>query len=154
MSHLTTRVRVAAPPETVFELVADPSRAPDWQTLVASVRELEGPPGVVGSSFTGLIRIPGRAIEARFAVTAANRPNRLEITVTTAGGWARTTVAIAPDEAGSTVDVRLDYELAGETLGGLLGLLTGNAIEREFAATARRLAAAADSGDRRTPSGG
>lgn len=144
MSHLTAHLRVRVPPETVFDLVADPARAPEWQSLVASVRDPTGVSGTVGSAFTGVIEVAGRAIQARFLVTAASRPHRFEVTATTAGGWARTTVAIAPDGSGSAVEVRLDYELAGETLGGLLGMLTGNAIEREFLTTVRRLATVAE----------
>ena len=42
---------------------------------------------------------------------------------------------IEPDGAGSEIRISLEYELPGEIVGSLFGLLTGNRIEREFRRT-------------------
>jgi hypothetical protein len=51
------------------------------------------------------------------------------------GGWARWTTMIEPDGDGSRLRVTLEYELPGEIVGSLFGMLTGNRIEREFRRT-------------------
>jgi hypothetical protein len=62
---------------------------------------------------------------------------------------------IEPANGGSAVQVDLEYELPGEILGSLFGMLTGNRLEQEFKKTygnLRRLAEA-ESGSLVGPSG-
>jgi uncharacterized protein YndB with AHSA1/START domain len=135
MSHLSTTFRVDAPPDTVFGLVADPARAPEWQTMITEMGEISGRPGGVGSSYIGFYRVAGRRIEGHFIVTAAERPTLLQAAGTTRGGWARWTTVIEAVEGGSEVRVDLEYELPGELIGSLFGILTGNRLEQEFRRT-------------------
>jgi uncharacterized protein YndB with AHSA1/START domain len=57
MSALVSTIEIARPPDEVFSYVTDPTRFPDWQHDVVSVR-MEGtdPPGV-GTRFTTTRRI-------------------------------------------------------------------------------------------------
>jgi uncharacterized protein YndB with AHSA1/START domain len=145
MSHLATTIRVAAPPEIVFDLVADPSRGPQWQTMISDMGEISGRPGGVGSSYIGYYRVAGRRLEGRFVVTAAERPTLHQAAGTTRGGWARWTTMIEPVDGGSEVRVDLEFELPGEMIGSLFGKLTGNRLEQELNKTydnLRRLAEA------------
>jgi hypothetical protein len=155
MSHLSTTFRVDAPPDTVFSLIADPSRAPEWQTMISEMGEISGRPGGVGSSYTGFYRVAGRRIEGHFIVTAAERPTLHQAAGTTRGGWARWTTVIAAIDGGSEVRADLEYELPGELIGSLFGILTGNRLEQEFRRTydnLRELAEAdADPRRRRRP---
>jgi ribosome-associated toxin RatA of RatAB toxin-antitoxin module len=155
MSHLSTTFRVDAPPDKVFDLVADPSRAPEWQTMITEMGEISGRPGGVGSSYVGFYRVAGRRIEGHFVVTAAERPSLHQAAGTTRGGWARWTTVIEPVDGGSEVRVDLEYELPGELIGSLFGILTGNRLEQEFRRTydnLRELAEAeADPRKRRPP---
>lgn len=132
MSHLSQTVHIDADREIVFDLLADPDRAPEWQGLVTDVRDVRGAPGTVGSTVTWLLRVSGRQLDARWTITGAERPVRLESHGTTTGGWARSTIELRPSGTGTTLVAAVDYELPGDILGGFLGLLTGNAIEREF----------------------
>jgi len=145
MSHLATTIRVAAPPEIVFDLIADPSRGPQWQTMVSDMGEISGRPGGVGSSYIGYYKVAGRRLEGRFVVTAAERPTLHQTAGTTRGGWARWTTMIEPVDGGSEVRVDLEYELPGEMIGSLFSMLTGNRLEQELDKTydnLRRLAEA------------
>jgi uncharacterized protein YndB with AHSA1/START domain len=155
MSHLSTTFRVDAPPDTVFSLIADPSRAPEWQTMISEMGEISGRPGGVGSSYTGFYRVAGRRIEGHFIVTAAERPTLHQAAGTTRGGWARWTTVIEAIDGGSEVRADLEYELPGELIGSLFGILTGNRLEQEFRRTydnLRELAEAdADPRRRRRP---
>jgi hypothetical protein len=120
----------------VFDLIADPARSPEWQTLLVEMGDVAGRPGGIGSSFAGYYRVAGRKLAARFVVTAAERPNLFQVNGATAGGWARWTTLIEPAGPSSCeLRVDLEYELPGEIVGSLFGLLTGNRLEREFRRT-------------------
>jgi len=149
MSHLATTIRVAAPPEIVFDLIADPSRGPQWQTMISDMGEISGRPGGVGSSYIGYYRVAGRRLEGRFVVTAAERPTLHQAAGTTRGGWARWTTMIEPVDGGSEVKVDLEYELPGEMIGGLFGKLTGNRLEQELNKTYDNLRKLAEAEARR-----
>ena len=53
---------------------------------------------------------------------------------------------IEPDGAGCRLAIRLEYELPGEIVGSLFGMLTGNRIEREFRRTYDNLRRVAEAG--------
>jgi hypothetical protein len=151
MSHLSTTVRVEAPAEVVYDIVADPTRGPEWQTLIFELGDVSGRPGGVGSSYVGYYKLAGRRLEGRFIVTAAERPTLHQAAGTTRGGWARWTTMIEPLERGEACEVRvtLEYELPGEIVGSLFGMLTGNRLEAEFKRTysnLKRLAEASVAG--------
>ena len=144
MSHLSTTLHVDAPPEIVFDLIADPSRGPEWQKLLVELGEISGRPGGIGSSYTGYYHVTGRRIEGRFVVTAAERPKLYQSAGTARGGWARWTTFIEPGDGGADVRVSLEYELPGEILGSLLGLLTGSRLQDAFNRTYAELKAVAE----------
>jgi uncharacterized protein YndB with AHSA1/START domain len=135
VSYLSTMFYVDAPPEVVFDLIADPARGPEWQTLLAGMGEISGRPGGVGSSYTGYYGVAGRRLEGRFIITAAERPKILQAAGTTRGGWARWTTFIEPVDGGADVRVTLEYELPGEPLGSLFGMLTGTRLQQAFSRT-------------------
>lgn len=139
MSHLTTALRIEASPAAIFDLIADPARSPEWQTLLVEMGEIAGRSGGIGSSFVGYYRVAGRRLAARFIVTAADRPLLLQVNATTSGGWARWTTMLEPAGRACNVRVELEYELPGEIVGSLFGLLTGNRLERELRRTYENL---------------
>ena len=149
MSHLGTTFRVAAPPDIVFDLVADPSRGPEWQTMMSDMGAISGRPGGVGSSYVGYYRVGGRRLEGRFVVTAAERPSLYQAAGTTRGGWARWTTLIEAVDGGSDVRVDLEFELPGEMIGSLFGKLTGNRLDQEFRRTYDNLRTLAEGETRR-----
>jgi uncharacterized protein YndB with AHSA1/START domain len=132
MSHLSTTVRIAASAEAVFDVLADPHRGPEWQTLVAELGEVSGRPGGVGSSYVGYYRVAARRLEGRFVVTASDRPTLLQVAGTTRGGWVRWTTLLDPDGDRCEVRATLEYELPGEIIGSLFGVLTGNRLQTEL----------------------
>ncbi len=135
VSHLSTTLHVGASPEIVYDLIADPSRGPEWQKLLVELGGIAGRPGGVGSSYTGCYHVTGRRIEARFVVTAAERPRVYQASGTARGGWARWTTFVEPADGGSAIRVSLEYELPGEVIGNLLALLTGSRLQDAFSRT-------------------
>jgi uncharacterized protein YndB with AHSA1/START domain len=160
MSHLSTTVHVDASPEIVFDIVADPTRGPEWHTLVNELVEVSGGSGGVGTSFVGHYRVAGQRLAGRFVVTAAERPTLLQLAGTTRGGWARWTTLIEPAEDGCDIRATMEYDLPGEILGGLFGIVTSGRLQNEFDRTydnlrqlAERDAAAATRRGMATPVG-
>jgi uncharacterized protein YndB with AHSA1/START domain len=146
MGHIETRFTVAAPPARVFDLVVDPERFPEWQTMTLVLLSRNGPADAIGASFTARYRVLGRDLHGRFVVTAVIRPYLYELTGTTRGGWARWSTHIEPDPASSgavrarsLVRVELEYRLPGDLLGGFLGLLAHPVLTREVDRTYERL---------------
>jgi uncharacterized protein YndB with AHSA1/START domain len=135
MSLVSTTVLVDASPEVVFDLAADPARGPEWQALVTEMGEIAGRRGGIGSSYVGYYRLAGRRVEGRFVVTAAERPTLLEVAGTTRGGWVRWTTIIEPAGEGSLLRASLEYELPGEILRSVLGVLAGSRIDQELKRT-------------------
>lgn len=152
MSHLSTTLRIEAPASAVFDLIADPVRSPEWQTLLDDMSEIAGRPGGIGSSYVGFYKVAGRRLASRFVVTAADRPRILQVNGTTSGGWARWTTMIEDCGMACQVQVGLEYELPGEIVGSLFGLLTGNRMEREFRRTYDNLKRLAETGVAAVPS--
>ena len=152
MSHLSTTLRIEAPASAVFDLIADPKRSPEWQTLLTDMGDIAGRPGGIGSSYLGYYKVAGRKLASRFVVTAAERPRILQVNGTTSGGWARWTTMIEGRGSACEVQVGLEYELPGEIVGALFGLLTGNRLEREFHRTYDNLRRLAETGTAVMPS--
>jgi hypothetical protein len=153
VSHLSTTIHVDASPEIVFDLIADPLRGPEWQTMLAEMGEISGRPGGVGSSYIGYYRVAGRRMEGRFVVTAAERPRIHQAAGTTRGGWARWTTMIDPAHGGADVRISLEFELPGEIVGSFFGLLTGAGIERAFRRTYENLRRVAEADAARAGAG-
>lgn len=139
MSHLSTTIHVEASPEIVFDLVADPARTPEWQTLLVEMGEISGRPGGIGSSYIGYYGVVGRRIEGRFVITAAERPRIHQAAGTMRGGWVRWTTVIEPSGGDADVRISIEYELPGEILGSLFGILTGTRIQQAFNRTYENL---------------
>ncbi len=154
VSHLSTTLHVEASPEIVFDLIADPSRGPEWQKVLVELGEISGRPDGIGSSYTGYYQIAGRRIEGRFVVTAAERPRIYQSAGTARGGWARWTTFIEPADGGTNLRVTLEYELPGEIVGSLLGMLTGSRLQAAFAGTYVELKRVAEADAVRSGSGG
>jgi len=151
MSHLSTMLEVDAPAEVVYDLLADPVRAPEWQSLLTELGPVSGRPGGIGSSFVGYYRVAGRKLPAQFVVTAAERPSLHQVNGTTTGGWNRWTHVIEPDGDRCRVRISMEYELPGEIVGSLFGMLTGNRIEREFRHSYEQLQRLAEATARSAP---
>ncbi len=153
MSHLSTTIHVEASTEVVFDLIADPARGPEWQTLLAEMGYISGRPGGVGSSYTSYYRVAGGRLEGRFIVTAAERPKIHQAAGTTRGGWARWTTIIEPADGGADVRVSVEFDLPGEVVGSLFGMLTSTRLKQAFDRTYANMKRVAEADAGRTVDG-
>ena len=124
------RIEIARPPEDVYALVSDVERGPEWQPSLVRVDVERG---------IEVRRVAGQEREASFDVTRNEAPRLFE--VFSRGGpvraWA--TFELAPDGAGTRVDLTLVLELSG-ALRFAGGMVRGRA-EREARENLERLKA-------------
>ena len=121
MGHVHESIHVDAPVDVAWSVGRDANRIPEWNTTVASVKDVSGPLDVVGASYTAVSKIVGRPLDVAWRVERVE-PKRLGEAVATApgGGKARTRVAYEPDGSGTRMTLDLDYELPGGFLGGVV----------------------------------
>ena len=132
MSQVRREVGVEAPPETVFSLLTDLSRLPDWSTVTLETHAPVPSPLKKGDTFRQTMRILGRRIETEWLVTELDPPHQVAYQATGPAGAQlemRQTVKDAGD--GSTVAFDVEYQLPGGFIGDLAELIAGRRNERE-----------------------
>jgi hypothetical protein len=113
MSQLSASasVVVAAPPEAVYDLVADVTRTGEWSPVCQTCWWDEGDGPRVGSWFTGRNVTPQRTWETRSEVVAAERPREFAWKV--GGRFARWGYALEAVEGGTLLTESWEFLPAG-----------------------------------------
>ena len=112
MPPIVSSVEIARPPDEVFTYVTDPSRFPEWQHDVVSVRiEGDGRPGV-GSRFTTTRRIGGVERTMTQEITEVSPPRSWVVHGVDGPIRPNASVTVEPldDGARSRVTFALDFE--------------------------------------------
>jgi len=112
MPPIVSSVEIARPPDEVFTYVTDPSRFPEWQHDVVSVRiEGDGRPGV-GSRFTTTRRIGGVERTMTQEITEVSPPRSWVVHGVDGPIRPNASVTVEPldDGARSRVTLALDFE--------------------------------------------
>ena len=112
MPPIVSSVEIARPPDEVFTYVTDPSRFPEWQHDVVSVRiEGDGRPGV-GSRFTTTRRIGGVERTMTQEITEVSLPRSWVVHGVDGPIRPNANVTVEPldDGARSRVTFALDFE--------------------------------------------
>lgn len=79
MPSVTRKREFAAPPEKVYDLVADPRRQAGWWPRVTRVEDVAGRPGAERTRWTNVLQADsGRLLRLDYRCTQANRPGRYE----------------------------------------------------------------------------
>jgi uncharacterized protein YndB with AHSA1/START domain len=135
-------VMIAAPPEIVFGLYADPGRAREWLSGVREVRTA-GPPDQPGSRAVITYRWPFKmAIEVLQVDRPARHVQRLKellglVTCTT-------TARLRRVEGGTQLRLGMHYRVAGGPVGGLFESRVGNEMVTTVGGDLARLKALAE----------
>lgn len=79
MTTIVKSTEIPASPEQVWEVISDPGRAEEWQTIHAGYPD--APPGKLDatSEFRQKVKIMGMPGEVKWKVTEADEPNRLKL---------------------------------------------------------------------------
>ena len=137
-------VEVAAPVERVFALLADLSRAPEWQSSVESVHVDDGGETGVGTRGREVRRFAGRRSEASFEVVAFEPNERLAISSRASAANGTATFTLEPRDGATRVSLDLELQLGGPLR--FLGGAARGRIERETRADLDRLKQLAEAG--------
>jgi uncharacterized membrane protein len=118
MPQIREQTRIDAPVERIWDVSADASRIPEWQTNIVEIKDVTGALDQVGTRYTAVSRLLGRQIEGQWEVTRSERGRALEVTGTAPGGG-RAVQLVTTTPAGGATDltVEFDYELPGSFLG-------------------------------------
>ena len=115
MSPITSHIEIARPAEEVFAYATDPSRFPEWQDDVVSVRLEPGQTPGVGSRFTTIRRI-GRSERAMTQEITESRPPTNWAAHGVVGPFRPNvdmTVEPLADNTRSRITVGMDFEVQG-----------------------------------------
>ena len=131
-------VRIARPPEVVFDYVTEPANLAAWQTSKTSVEQLTpGPPGL-GTRVREQTKLSGgRDFEQIVEFTEFDRPHRLHVHIVEGPYPIDGTWTFAADGAGTHVQFVAQGRLRG--LLWLFAPLAKLAVRRQFATYHRRL---------------
>ena len=121
MARIERQVEIHRPPPEVFALLTDLDRLPEWATIVVGTRDVSELPLREGCTFRQTLRVLGREVESDWRVTELDAPRRVAYEAAAPGGGTLTMrQTVLPGDAGSRVELELDYEVPGGWLGELL----------------------------------
>jgi uncharacterized protein YndB with AHSA1/START domain len=114
-SRLAASIEIAAPPDLVFDVYAEPERIPEWQTAI-HVTPLEWHTELIGNEYLARYKVLGTVVQGRFRVVDAERPAYIRIEGGGAGIrlWYASTFTAAG--AGTRIDVEGDYDVPTNVL--------------------------------------
>ena len=137
MAHIKISFYTKAPPEYVFDYVAEPDNMPAWNSnFVANKGRSEGPI-TVGTSWTQVSKIGGRTVEFHRRVVKYERPHRIVWEMTGLGGRMVLAFELNSQGGGTKATYTADYTLPGSLLGRFADKLLGSRARSD---TARNIA--------------
>lgn len=132
MGHVRDTIHINAPVERVWNLYADPSRMPEWDTNTIEVRDFPERIDEVGAKFTSVVRVMGRKMTGSFETTRVEKPLILEQKVKLpGGGHATATLALTESGGGTDMTMTADYELPLGMFSGVAEKLLAGSIEQD-----------------------
>lgn len=132
MSQVRREIEIDASAETVFGLLTDLSRLPDWSTITLEAHDPTPSPLKKGDTFRQTLRILGRRMETEWLVTELDAPHHVAYQATgPAGAQLEMRQTVKATGAGSTVAFDVEYQLPGGFIGDLAEFIAGRRNERE-----------------------
>jgi uncharacterized protein YndB with AHSA1/START domain len=118
MPTLEKSIEIAAPPEIVWSIIADPSFVPKLYPHVISVTPGHSRIATVGKSVTITAKVAGRKIQASLEATEVV-PNK------------RFSVKLVPTKKGTKVTQNVEYKAHAGYLGKVVSALVVNRVVKE-----------------------
>lgn len=132
MSQVRKELAIDASAETVFSLLTDLSRLPDWSTITLETHDPTSGPLKKGDTFRQTLRVLGRKMETEWRVTELDVPRHVAYQATgPAGAQLEMRQTVKDVEGGATVAFDVEYQLPGGLIGDLAERITGRRNERE-----------------------
>lgn len=113
MARITAHVSTPRPPEAAFDLVADFTRAADWDPQIAAARRLDDGPLAVGSRFevrlgAGPVRVP-----LVYEIATYDRPGHVVLITRSLAHHGVDDVRFAATDDGTQVAWNAEFRLRG-----------------------------------------
>jgi acetyl-CoA C-acetyltransferase len=133
-------VEIAAAPEEVYDLIADPERLGEWVTIHQYV-DGEVPDELVeGAKMAQCLRLAGRNFKVKWTVVESDRPHRL---VWEGRGPVRSKAKVVntltPTDTGTRFSYLNEYSLPGGPLGNMAGPMVRRVTTGEVDKTLQKL---------------
>lgn len=120
MPEVEQSIEIAAPPERVFDLIAnEPERMAEWWPPIELQERVTPPPTALGSVSRYVYNMMGVKIRGEHEVKALNENQHL-IVKTVSGIDSSFTFRFEPSATGTRLTINVDYTLPGSVLGQLL----------------------------------
>lgn len=143
MPRLLREIVIDAPPEAVFDFLAQPERLPEWTPGVLSVKRTSDGPVGVGTTTATVVEAFGVRQTLLGRCIAFEPPRRLAVQNVTAGGISIGGVSIGqvsttsasellPEGTGTRLRALLDYSLSAGFLTGLAEKVAGPQMQADF----------------------
>jgi uncharacterized membrane protein len=124
MPQVQQSILIQAPPEAVFDLIANqPERMPEWWRAFELQARVTPPPTMVGSVSRYVYNMMGVKIKGEHQVIEMDENAHL-LVKTTSGIDSLFEFHFVPVDGGTELSVRVEYALPGSVLGQLLNRLT------------------------------
>jgi len=143
MTQVRASIDIDAPPESVYDVMLDPSRLHEWVTIHRKIDHAdEGRPGT-GFQMDQTLFLRGTNFKVHWTLTEAERPDRATWEGRgPARSYARTTYRLTPNGDGT----RFEYENEFKPPGGIIGaaasrVIVGGVPQREANRSLQRLKA-------------
>lgn len=135
-------IEIAAPPEEVYDLIADPSRLGEWVTIHQYV-DGDAPDELVkGSKMAQCLKLAGRKFKVKWTVVESDRPNRL---VWEGKGPVRSKAKVVntltETAKGTTFSYENEYSLPGGPVGNMAGPVVRRVTGKELDESLQKLKA-------------
>ncbi|WP_028058878.1 SRPBCC family protein [Candidatus Solirubrobacter pratensis] len=126
MSEVRARIEIDAPPETVYDLMLDPTRLHEWVTIHRKVNRVDGGSPREGYEMDQTLCLRHANFKVHWTLTEADRPHAATWEGRgPAGSYARTSYRLKPVDGGRT---RFEYENEFKAPGGFLGAAASRVI--------------------------
>ena len=133
-------VRIAAPPERVYEVVMDPARLADWVTIHHHLEDAPNGQLKQGSKLTQCLKIAGTKFRVRWTVVE-NEPCRRVVWEGRGpvGSHAHIEYAFSAEDGRTEFSYLNRYDLPGGALGRIAGRTVARVTQKELDGSLQRL---------------
>jgi carbon monoxide dehydrogenase subunit G len=138
MREVSTTARIVAPPESVFDFLADLENLPRWQTGIVSA-ELTTPGPIRAGSRAHVVReLMGQRLAVDLALTGYEAGRRLELESAASGIGVTATLELAPDGDATRLTFAMRIKAQTIFMAPVEGIVAG-AAERDIADSLERV---------------
>jgi uncharacterized protein YndB with AHSA1/START domain len=140
MRRVQASAVIAAPPEAVFDFLADPANLPRWQTGIVSAERTSPDPVGVGSTARVVRELAGQRMAVDLQITGYEAGRRLVLESAVSGIGVEATLELAP--RADATDLRFEMMVRAQNvfMAPIEGMVAG-AAEHDLADSLRRLQA-------------